>query len=173
MRRILLIPSAAEPGGRTKKPRVYAGGSAGRAGGLNGTRVRRQPRGFMTVVALFLVGLVAATLALLAAAAAADARRTRAVVTGAQLRQLLLAGGADAASRSGGWGASPPTASWSMAVPAELSGYSVGVQVRSTGDDAAEATVVAEGNGQQATQRLTWTRHEGRWELADVTLGGG
>jgi hypothetical protein len=136
------------------------------------TERQRRRRGFMTVAALFLVGLVAASLAIVATAAATDLRRTRTVVSKAQLRQLLLAAGADVASRATAWGDVAPGASWTLAMPAELPGYAVQVRVRPGGAGTAEATVTADGEGLRATQRLTWTRRGGRWALAAVEMNG-
>ena len=132
----------------------------------------RRPRGFMTVVAVFMVGLVTAALAVVAAAAASDLRRTRSVIANAQLRQLLLAAGADVASRATAWGDQAPHSSWTMALPADLRGYAVQVRVGSADAATAEATVTADGDGLRATQRLTWTRTAGRWHLAAAELDG-
>lgn len=132
----------------------------------------RRPRrgGFATVLAVFLVGLVVAGLAVTVAGLAAQGRRTRAAVVDAQLRQLLLAGGADVVARSADW-PDDPAGGWSVDVPA--AGFTVGVRVRLTGAGAAEATVTADGEHRRAVQRLTLRRAGGKWRLTGASLGDG
>ncbi len=138
---------------------------------------RHRPRrgGFATVVALFLVGLVAAALTTVTADLLADGRRTRSAVTEAQLRQLLLAGGAEAAARSARWPAGGPAAeSWSAALPAELAsaGYAVRAEARPTPAGSAVVVVTATGLGHRATERVQFAPVDGRWRATAAALGG-
>jgi hypothetical protein len=131
----------------------------------------KRRRGFVTVIALFLVGLVTAGLAVAVAAGTADARRTRATAVDAQLRLLLLAAGADVGERSSAW-ADSPAASWTLALPRELAGFVVRTRVRSTAAGTASVSVTADGEGHHASQQMTWTRANGTWHLAEVALDG-
>ena len=121
---------------------------------------------------MFLVGLVVAGLAVTVAGLAAQGRRTRAAVVDAQLRQLLLAGGADVVARSADWG-DATAGSWTMAVPAELAGCTVNVRVEPTDAGAAQATVTAAADRRRAVQRMTFKRVEDRWRLTGASLGDG
>ncbi len=129
-------------------------------------------RGFLTIPAVFLVGLMTAALAVVAAAGVADVRRTRALVADAQLRQLLLAAGADAAARASGW-TQPELDSWSFSVPTELAGYAVKVRAAPGAAGSVEVTLTAEGEGHRATQRMAWKRAATGWQLASVTCDAG
>ena len=139
---------------------------------VSAVKVRAGGRGFATILAVFLVGLVVAGMAVTVAGLATQGRRTRAAVVDAQLRQLLLAGGADVVARSDTWPADPRGV-WTMGVPADLAGLTVGVGVTSTGAGSAEAVVTARGDGRRAVQRMVWRRADARWQLAAVTLDGG
>ena len=136
-------------------------------------RLPRRRRGFVTIIALFMVGLVAAALVTLAAAGASDARRTRSAAVTAQLRQLLLAGGADAAAHAAAWPPVVPAASWATPLPADLTAqtYTVTSDVRPDGDAAVDVTVTAAGQGRRAVQHLRWNRRNGSWRLVGVRLG--
>lgn len=134
---------------------------------------RSRRNGLVTIVALFILGLVTAALAVVARSAAVEARRTRAAQTSAQLRQLLLAGGADVAARSGGWGDAPP-GPWSTPLPSELAGYTLAsLAAPGAAPGTVEVTVTAEGGGRRAAQRMTWARQGDRWHLVDTALLGG
>lgn len=136
------------------------------------TRSPRRPHGFATVVALMLLGLVAAALAVSAAAATADLRRTRAAAAGAQLRQLLSAGGADVAAHAARWPAAAPADDWSVPLPPALSddGYAVAVHVTVNGATA-HADVIATGAGRRLGQRITFVDTSGRWRPTAAILG--
>ena len=60
------------------------------------TNPTAHPRGFASIMAIILIGLVAAALVPLGRTFVADARRTRSEADAAQLRQLLTAGAATA-----------------------------------------------------------------------------
>jgi hypothetical protein len=135
---------------------------------------RQRRRGFATIVALFLVGLVTAAIAVGIAGLSADGRRTRASAVDAELRQLLLAAASDAAARSAAWPADGPAGAWSVSLPPDpaLAGFTLGIRVEARSAERATLTVVASGEGRRQQQRLVWTARDGHWRLAAVTLGG-
>ena len=129
--------------------------------------VARSRRGSATVVALFLLGLVAAAMAVATTAAVADLRRTRDVATAAQLRQLLLAGGLAVADHARRWPATAPSGGWSVAVPVD--GFRLSVSVDPGGS---AAVVTATGNGHRLEQRLSLASGPGGWRVTAAALDG-
>lgn len=100
----------------------------------------RKRRGFATIMAIALVGLVGFTLAALAAGLTRDARRASTEATDAQLRQLVHAGSAEARDLLRRGEAKPGDIK-TIALPADLSLMAAKVEVRFT---AAEGNVVAD-----------------------------
>ena len=134
----------------------------------------RNRRGFATLIVLFLVGLVTATLAVVSTSLVIDARRTRSAATQAELRQLLLAGGAEVMARSLAWGeVAPPAGTWAVGLPPALAGYSASVHVPNGSAETAVATVTASGGGRRASQQIKLTHSAGQWQVAAVVLDGG
>ena len=131
---------------------------------------RTSRRGSATVVAIFLLGLVAAAMAVATTAAVADLRRTRDVATAAQLRQMLLAGGLDVADHARRWPATAPAGGWPVPVPVDGFGLTVHVE---PADVAAVVTVTATGGGRRLSQRLSLARSQGGWQVTAATLAGG
>jgi hypothetical protein len=128
--------------------------------------------GFATILAITLVGLVAAALASMGVLAKADFRRTANVRGQAQLTQLLLVGAADVAERSKQWGTNSLPQDWSVGLPAELSadGAKLLVQLRSESDHSASAHIRAAIGDHTAQQELRFRRTDGIWQLVDVQL---
>ena len=125
--------------------------------------------GWGTLTALLLLSLTTAATAVTLSTLTADGRRTRAAVAEAQLRQLLLAGGADLSARAAVWPADAPALSWSIAPP--LPGYTIEVRVAPDGP-AATATVTAHGDGRRLTERVRLTRSpDGHWRTISAELG--
>ena len=115
-------------------------------------------------MAIVLMGLVATTLAGAAMVFAADARRTRAAVTEAQLRQLLIAGAADVQQRL-----AKGETTFDAKLPAPADGV---VQLTATpdGDAAIRITVTATLAPRHIEQTLHFTRDGDTWKLASVDL---
>ena len=126
--------------------------------------VHTRAPAFAAVTAIVLMGLVATTLAATVMVFAADARRTRAAVAEAQLRQLLLAGAADVRVRLD---KGETTFDAKLATPADGE-----VQLNSTadGDAAVNATVSATVASRRAEQTLRFIRDGDRWKLAGVEV---
>jgi hypothetical protein len=128
--------------------------------------------GFATIVAITLVGLVAAALASMGVLAKADFRRAANVRGQAQLTQLLLVGAADVAERSKQWGIGNLPQDWSVGLPGELSadGAKLLIQLRSESDHSASAHIRAAIGGHTAQQELHFRQTDGVWQLVDVQL---
>ena len=124
-------------------------------------RRRQRPSAFAAVTAIVLMGLVATTLAASVMVFAADARRTRAAVAEAQLRQLLIAGAADAQERLG---KGETTFDVKLATPAD--GVVQLWSAPADGDAAVRITVSATLASRRAEQTLHFTRDGDRWKLA-------
>jgi hypothetical protein len=134
---------------------------------------RRRPEkdaAFAAVTAIVLLGLVASALAAMAMMFAADARRTRSAAAEAQLRQLLLAGAADAQQRL-----AKGESSFDVTIAAPGEGeirVSAAAAAPTTEGDAARAVIVVATLGpRRAEQTLRFTREAGgeqKWKLAAV-----
>lgn len=137
-------------------------------GSMRGNRKRR--RAFIaTVTAVTLMGLASVAFTAIVAATIADVRRTRQLESDAQLRQLLLAGAADAAARAKTWGDTPEPASWELALPQELAERGFRVHLVTTmpepasKPDTVEVRVQADGAMTGRSEVLRFTRTAGRW----------
>ena len=130
-------------------------------------------RGFATLMAIILIGMVAVALTVMTALFTQQARRTRIVRTDAQLRQLLLAGGASVEERSLTWQADVAEQQWSVALPANpiSDGAALSIHLAPT-DRGAEATVEAKLGGRTARQTLSLTRTESKWQVSAARLVG-
>jgi type II secretory pathway component PulK len=128
--------------------------------------------GFATIVAITLIGLVAAALANMGVVAKADFRRTANVRGHAQLTQLLLVGAADVAERSQQWGTGSLPQDWSVGLPGELSadGATLLIKLRSESDHSASAHIRAAIGDHTAQQELHLRQTDGVWQLVDVEL---
>jgi hypothetical protein len=127
-------------------------------------------RGFAIIIAIGLMGLVAAALALLATMMAADTRRTSSAVTEAQLRQLLVAGAAVAQRDIQGIVAAGEKGR-AITLPEPLSqpGGKLTLTAKSSGDRA-EVEVLAAYERRHAAQMLTFERKDGAWQMVSARL---
>ena len=128
--------------------------------------------GFATILAITLVGLVAAALAAMGVLAKADFRRTADIRGQAQMTQLLLVGAADVAEQSKQWGTGRLPHDWSVGLPGELSadGAILSIQLRSEPDHSASAHIRAAIGTHVTQQELRFHRTNGGWQMVDVQL---
>jgi type II secretory pathway pseudopilin PulG len=116
--------------------------------------------GFAAVMAIVLIGLVAATLAAVGIMFTSEARRTRSQAADAQLRQLLIAGAAEAQQRLPAGATEFPTAA--VALPPALGGDGATLSLGCTreGDTAILVTINAtlDTRRRVAAQRLRYGR---------------
>ena len=131
-----------------------------------------RSRGFATLMAIILIGMVGVALAVMSALFAHEAKRTRQTRGEAQLRQMLLAGAASVDERLSSWQAEVPEQKWAVALPKGLAddGAAVSVQVSQQG---LTLKVAIEGQleGRNGQQTLTVVRADGRWRIAAARLG--
>ncbi len=130
--------------------------------------------GFAMILALILLALTAMALSALTQLAAEDFRRTREARIDAQLRQLLMAGAADAQQEAGRWPAEAVKSAWEVALPAEVGERlgRVSVSVSREGDGVARVVVVGQLEGRSMRQTVVMSRVDGRWRVSDAQLGG-
>lgn len=128
-------------------------------------RQAQQSRAFATFTAVMTVALVGVALATLGTMFAWQARRTQQAASDAQLRQLLLAGGAAAASRLQ---AEPGPIDVTLTPPG-LEDATVRVDVSSSGASAT-ATIEARLGAGVARQTLAFERGDGGWRVAAARL---
>ncbi len=127
--------------------------------------------GFAMVVAITLMGLVAATLAVLATLLVSEAKRTGAAATEAQLRQLLIAGEAVAAQQTQKL-VETNGKDQIVALPQELAEGKASLALKSSRNrEGVDVIVTAKYQGREATQTLRFARRGAGWELADARLG--
>jgi hypothetical protein len=134
--------------------------------------MKRQ--GFATIVALILVALVAAALSAMAVALHVEKTRTQSAQTQAALRQLLLAGTADALERSHSWPESIVATDWSVELPPELPAKDVHLSAKLIPSGTADATVrmTATIGNHHAEQQIQFHHDENGWSAKTASLGG-
>ncbi|HXE55742.1 MAG TPA: hypothetical protein VN541_22150 [Tepidisphaeraceae bacterium] len=132
----------------------------------------RHSRGFATLVALALLGMVAAVTALLITNLRFAVMRTSLMPQDAQLRQLLLAGARDVAARARQWGAQPPRDSWSIQLPSDLADQHAGVTIHPSeaGADAVIVQVEARFDSRRAGESVRLNRGGARWKITGASL---
>jgi hypothetical protein len=137
----------------------------------------RASRGFATLLAIILIGLVGLALAVMTGLFAQQAKRTEHGRREAQLRQLLAAGAASVNSRCAAWGEQVAERNWPVALPKALSadGASTTARVDAAAASAnpAERRAVIEAtlDGRTASQSLILARSGGQWRIKQARLG--
>jgi hypothetical protein len=121
----------------------------------------RNRSGFAAIFSISLIILVGATLAIMGSYFAAEAKRSAAQQSEAQLRQLVIAGGAVALER-----AEKPAHTDEVALPPALKadGASLTVHVSGEGDQRG-ATIVATIGPRRLEQTLQLNRSGERWHV--------
>jgi len=117
---------------------------------------------------MFVLTLVVSALLAGAVVATADQRRTHAVQINAELRQLLLAGAQDVSQRASRWSSAAQPEKWSVALPPELSGASLLVDIAPAPDGTVAAVIGAKVGLQNAEQELIYRRAGESWRLQRV-----
>ena len=127
-------------------------------------------RGFATLIALVLVGLVAAALSAMAVAGNIERTRTNRQRTAASLRQLLQAGAIDAAHRARDWPSPAQPTGWSIKLPSAMNESAATLEVRVTPDGPTKAVahIAASCDHHPASQELIFTRTGQQWEATGV-----
>jgi hypothetical protein len=134
-------------------------------------RWSQKRHGTATLMAIVLIGLVGATLAGMAVFSGNELKRAHRLADEARLRQLLLAGAADAVGRSHEWKDVAPAAEWSLALPDALRGdAAVKLQCGPAGDGGAEINVVAQYDNRISQQTLHFAFVNANWKLRSAEL---
>lgn len=136
--------------------------------------MNRTRRGFASLLAVALLGLVAVAAVALFALASADYRRTQYSQQSAQLRQMLMAGATQVMSESKDWPATPQVTSHSITLPDELArqGGATTFTVLPYNDGTYEARIVATLGSHHASQVLTLQRENQKWKISRAQLEG-
>lgn len=124
--------------------------------------------GFATFAAVVLISILAMALLALTLLFQADTRRSMRHGGEAQLRQLLVAGGA-AAVRAVSADQSI-TGTHELPVPDALEDAAVVIEFQPGSPDVLRATVTARIGTRQAVEALTFMRHDTGWVLRDAQL---
>ena len=125
----------------------------------------RRHRGITMIIAVTLLALTSAAAVAVSALVLSDVRRTQRETDESQLRQLLIAGAADAAARL--QQAGEPPKEWSVKLPEELTAR--GASLKLTAITAGSFAVVAQYGGHLREQRLVYQRDAGgRWRLTSA-----
>lgn len=135
-------------------------------------RNSRGRRGFAIILAIAVLALAGAAIVVITRQLGYEITRTRLAATDAQLRELLIAGGRDAVSRSGNWGAPPDASEWQIDLPRPLKevGATLKLQSNPVSPTAVEVHVDARMGDRAASQLLHFSKAADRWTLADVQL---
>lgn len=125
-----------------------------------------KDRGFATLIALLMLGVVAAAIVALLALLSIDARTTARDAEEAQLRQLLVAGAADVKEKLSGGEAA--RTNWTVATPQDLAAQ---VHIEMSGDgDARQAVITARRGARTMSQTLRFHRDQDRWQAESAEL---
>jgi hypothetical protein len=117
---------------------------------------------------MFVLALVSSALVAGAALCAADQRRTHAARTNAELRQLLIAGAQDVSRRASRWSSAVQHEKWNVALPPDLNGASLSVDIETAPDGTLAAAVRAALGAQNAEQELIYRRAGKSWKLERI-----
>ena len=121
-------------------------------------------RGFAMIIAITLLGLVAATLAMLATHFFLEAQRTRTHNADAQVRQLLIAGQAVARAQADSLAAGK---SIEVPLPPQLTQQQAKLTIAGA---PANIQITAEYQARRASQQITLARDGTSWKLASAEL---
>jgi type II secretory pathway pseudopilin PulG len=129
----------------------------------------RRRRGFVLIMAIALLGLVAAALALLATIAVNRMKHARNEQADAQARQLLIFGQAYARGHLDELAAKPTTRT--LALPAELKECALGLSSRPGEANTLIVQIDASERTRHASQQLVYSHsHAQGWKLQSATL---
>jgi Tfp pilus assembly protein PilN len=126
-----------------------------------------RSRGAVLWMAIILLAVVAVVIAATMGVLRSDARRTGDEVTGAQLRQLLLAGQASAIAELS---QTNTLHDRPVRLPADLHDASLAIKVESAAADRVAATVQAKLAATKREQSLVYTHQNGGWRLESAAL---
>jgi hypothetical protein len=141
---------------------------------MNRSQNTRRPsrrHGMAMLLALTLVALAGAAAVAVTAAVTRDFQRTQRDADDAQLRQLLLAGAADASARL--QAGQPAGEQWLVELPKELRDRGGALRVIPNGDAKSDETrmiVHAELSHHTREQELHFTRTAGRWRITSASI---
>lgn len=134
----------------------------------------RTPRGFATLIAVAMLGLVAAAIVVFTTHLRFAVMRTRLVSQDAELRELLLAGAQEAVDRAGRWAQDAPREYWQVELPRDLSSQGAAISLHSDVAGADEATIQVDARlgARKSGQTLRFRRTGGRWNVTGAALAG-
>jgi hypothetical protein len=126
------------------------------------------------ILAIAMMALASAAIVVLTRQLGYEVTRTRLAVTDAQLRELLVAGGRDAAVRARGWGKEPNASDWQIDLPQPLKtqGATLTLRSRPVSPTMAEVQMDARIEDRRISQTLHFSHAGGDWALTDAELGG-
>jgi hypothetical protein len=131
--------------------------------------MKYQRTAFATIVAIFMLGLLTATLMGLVAVSQSQFRRTVEAQQKAQLRQLLLAGSIDAIARMKNWNPAEASAhSWTIESPEQQASVKVNVQEATT--NRIDVQMDANSTSHQMRQALVFERNATGWQPVEAEL---
>ena len=133
---------------------------------------RGRRRGFATVTAIVIMGLVGATATAMVTMISADYHRTRRLADEAQMRQMFLAGNAQVLDQAQNWNQQPPTEKTLLALPDVLRAdeASLVINIAPQGNDAVQVTMTARIAKHQSREDLTLKRSDGKWRIDSSQL---
>jgi hypothetical protein len=125
-----------------------------------------RSRAFAFITVILMMSLIAGAVAALAVLFATEARRTRAAVEGAQLRQLLLAAAPLATEelRLGG------PAAREVPVPTPIATDTLTLQIKPLDTDHAQVQVIAKSPNSHADLTLIYLHQGSAWQLQAAAL---
>lgn len=135
-------------------------------------RTRHGSRGIALLSALWLLAFLSIVLAAVSVALMIDVRRTREAETDAQLRQLLLAGAAEAATRLDD-GSMAEDRRVAITLPEALQDRGAALTLRRERGEGTQTIVAVEAalDGRGASQTLRFTPDGGAWRPTEARLG--
>jgi len=133
-----------------------------------------KPRkGLTIVIAVTMLGLVSMAMVLLTRELGYEFKRTRAVEQEAQLRQLLLAGAADAMAHARQSQTPLSTESWRLELPQSLAGEGGSAEVHLERWGVGMRVIVdARFQSREQSQTLLFSRENDHWRLMSTAIGG-
>jgi type II secretory pathway component PulK len=139
---------------------------------MNAKRLRNR-RGFATLYAIALLGLVAVALTLLTKQVGYEIRRTKLASDDAQLRQLLLAGARSTLEHASRWGDAPTSESWQLDLPSSLAEKEDSLTIVCTPGESGEVNgeITARVDRRTALQTLRLKRSAQNWTVSEAHWG--
>jgi hypothetical protein len=129
-------------------------------------------RGFTTVTAVLIMGLVGAVATAMVTMVSADLRRTRGLAEEAQMREMFLAANAQVIEQSQNWAQPPAAAKTSLPLPDSLRAQEASLEMNINPDSGGLVlvTLTARIAKHASRQELTMKRAGEKWQIAAAQL---